>query len=612
MVSNNDMKKKILVIDDEETISAYLSILLRRYNYEVIVADNGAKGLSYVKKEKPDLILLDIEMPLLDGIEVCRRVKSDLETRSIPIIFITGIEPSMQRRLYCLHIGAEAYFDKPINDTLLLDKINQIFNRARIEEEITAEYRAPVGVVQKAEKRDFGGYEILEIIGSGGMSTVYKAIQMSLNRVVALKILAQNLSKSDRFVSRFITESKILALLSHPNIVKVFDSGVEGGFYFFSMDYVDGDPLAFFINKGELQTPHYIHIIQQVGSALQYLHENNIIHRDIKPHNILISKDGIVKITDFGISALMQSELEREKDIFEGSGWVGTFQYMSPEQIKDSDKVDFRSDIYSLGVTYYKMLTGQLPQGHFPPPSKLNLSISKKVDKAILKSLSPKPEDRFQTAAEFTQELLEAFEYKIQADVSAKTAFSQDNPFANEDISFSSGKTEPVSENEDIPKISIYQNILRAVQKYFPAAVKIFIALLILILTFIYGKPKNLIDNGKRIFLYDNPKSEVADIEDEDSFYFIPPRNFNENEDIPITIKTPDNIDSITLFYRNTSQSLIFETSFKEIKPGFWWGIIPDWNVIGDSIECYFKIDRNNKKFMLPKNYKNAPFIIKK
>lgn len=598
-------RKKILVVDDEEVVTEYLMILLRKNNFDVVTAEDGAKGLSLVEKENPDVVLLDIEMPLVDGIEVCRRIKSNPDTRNIPVIFITGIEPSMQRRLYCLHIGAEAYFDKPINDRLLVEKINQILHKAKLEEEETAEYTGMPEKALKVEKHNFGGYEIIEILGAGGMSTVYKAIQVSLNRLVALKILSQNLSKSDRFVERFTSESKILARLNHPNIVKVFDCGVEGGFYYFSMEFVDGSSLGSLINKGNLSIEHYCHIIEYVGAALSYLHENNVIHRDIKPYNILISKDGLVKLTDFGISAMMQSEIEKQRRLTSG-GWVGTFQYMSPEQSKNSAVVDFRSDIYSLGVTYYRMFTGHLPQGNFDVPSKLNPFLPKKIDKLILKSLAPKPDDRFSTVAEFTSLLLETLGSK-QVETTKKTAFSQENPFQVETEPMAAKKSKPASS-------SAFKNLLANLplfKSYFSGKniIKISAAVLFLILTIILGKPnlsisKNHIDIFISKGIYDKEIPELGRVK------FIAPKSIKPKENIPLTLEAPKDIDNIELIYSNEEQSTLFKIEMTEIKTGFWWTVIPDWNVLDDSINFYFKIIKDGKIFFIPDTYKKTPFTI--
>jgi serine/threonine-protein kinase len=255
-------------------------------------------------------------------------------------------------------------------------------------------------------------YWITEKIATGGMAEVYKATDKVLSREVALKILNPTYSENSDFIARFKREAKAAANLTHPNIVAVHDWGEEDGTYFIVMEYVKGKNLKEIINEsGPLQVEWAIDITRQVLSALSFAHRKNVIHRDIKPHNILITDDGLVKVTDFGI-AQVKLLGEREKEI------MGTAYYISPEQVQGLPATE-ASDIYSLGVVFYEMLTGKVPfTGSTPsqiaskhlkeepiPPHEVNFNVPPEVGVIALKAMAKNPLDRFQNADEMKEAL---------------------------------------------------------------------------------------------------------------------------------------------------------------------------------------------------------------
>ena len=240
----------------------------------------------------------------------------------------------------------------------------------------------------------FPQLEILECLGQGGMGVVYKARQPRLNRLVALKILAQEKDRDGQFVERFAREAQALARLSHPNIVTVHDFGEAGGHCYLVMEYVDGLNLRQLLLTGKITPEQAMTIVPKICDALQYAHEQGIVHRDIKPENILIDKQGRVKIADFGIAKMLgvgneQQALTGARDV------VGTPHYMAPEQLEKPLSVDHRADIYSLGVVFYEMLTGELPLGKFSPPSK-KVQIDVRLDDVVLHTLEKEPARRYQ------------------------------------------------------------------------------------------------------------------------------------------------------------------------------------------------------------------------
>jgi serine/threonine protein kinase len=256
---------------------------------------------------------------------------------------------------------------------------------------------APVADVAKL----FPQLEILECLGRGGMGAVYKARQPRLDRVVALKILSPEKQGNQKFSDRFEREARALAKLHHPNIVTVYDFGEVDGNFYLLMEFVDGLSLRQLLQSRKLSPPEALAIVPKICEALQYAHEQCIVHRDIKPENILMDKDGRVKIADFGIAKILgdggSANLTAEQVI-------GTPHYMSPEQIEKPQTVDHRSDIYSLGVVFYEMLTGELPLGKFQPPSK-KVQVDVRLDEIVLRALEKEPERRYQQASEVKTQL---------------------------------------------------------------------------------------------------------------------------------------------------------------------------------------------------------------
>ena len=264
--------------------------------------------------------------------------------------------------------------------------------------------KAPQAPPPPAEiARHFPQLEILECLGRGGMGVVYKARQPRLDRLVALKILAPEKERDPRFAERFAREAKALARLNHPNIVTVHDFGEANGFYYLMMEYVDGANLRQLLRAGKTTPEEALTIVPPICEALQYAHQQGIVHRDIKPENILLDKQGRVKIADFGIAKLLGPD--RQAEPLTGDQQVmGTPHYMAPEQVEKPATVDHRADIYSLGVVFYEMLTGELPLGKFQAPSK-KVQVDVRLDEVVLHALEKEPERRYQQASEVKTDL---------------------------------------------------------------------------------------------------------------------------------------------------------------------------------------------------------------
>ncbi len=251
-----------------------------------------------------------------------------------------------------------------------------------------------------------GRYTILEEVGIGGMAYVYKARCNVLNRTVAVKVLRNDLEGGEEFVNRFKAEAQAAACLAHPNIVAVYDVGETDGMYYIVMEYIEGTTLKEYIRqKGRLSSEESASITSQICGALSVAHEKNIIHRDIKPHNIMITAGNLVKVTDFGIARASNSSTMRV-----GDSILGSVHYISPEQARGG-YIDCRSDIYSLGIVLYEMLTGKVPFESESPiavamkhleetpvnPSTLSPDVSLELEKIVLKAMSKETRKRYQT-----------------------------------------------------------------------------------------------------------------------------------------------------------------------------------------------------------------------
>ena len=258
------------------------------------------------------------------------------------------------------------------------------------------------------DSKFIGGFRVLEELGRGATGVIFRAMQISLDREVALKVLAAKYAKSERLRDRFLQEARTVGRLRHPNIVQGIDVGVEGETYYMAMEFIDGPTIGELLRRGgALDEKRAIRIVMQIADALAYAHDNGIMHRDIKPDNIMLTGDGIAKLCDLGLARVRGDD--DEKSATRRGTALGTPHYISPEQARGDENVDIRSDIYSLGATFYHMVTGTPP---FPgnsavqviarhlsevleSPRKRNPLVSESVERVIFRMMQKAAADRY-------------------------------------------------------------------------------------------------------------------------------------------------------------------------------------------------------------------------
>ncbi len=301
---------------------------------------------------------------------------------------------------------AEILVDEGTIDAQTSDRLTKALKRILRDERAKSEG----GVLMK---KQIGGYKLVRRIGEGGMGEVYLAEQLSMHRTVALKILHSKWADDEEFRKRFLLEARAAGKLSHQNLISVYDVGKYQGYYYFAMEFIDGVTVDDMIrHDGVIPLEKVIDICLQVCEALEYLSQHNIVHRDIKPANVMITKDGVVKLGDFGfIQSVWDSELLQEGTT------IGTPDYISPEQARGERNLDVRSDIYSLGATLFHMLSGQtlfsgtcsaVMRNHIetvpPDIAKLRKDLPKDLIRILQRMLVKDPIDRYQTPDELIKE----------------------------------------------------------------------------------------------------------------------------------------------------------------------------------------------------------------
>ncbi len=480
---------RILVVDDVEDNRQLLRRRLEKQGYEVLTAEDGKQALAMVEQNAPDLLLLDIMMPELDGFAVLERLKGNKSTRDIPVIVISALD-DVESAVRCIEQGAEDFLSKPFDPVLLkarvgsslakkrardreraylqaaeavasaavaveagtyragalasvsrrsdaVGRLARVFDamasniRAR-EQQLHERVRALKVDIAKAREagpgapaavplpqtgeRVGGRYEILATLGRGGMGAVFRAHDFELGEEIALKTLRKESIGDAAVIERFKSEIRLARRITHRNVVRTHDLGEWEGGYFLTMELVEGITVRELIDtRGKLSVESVLAIGTQLADALAAAHAEGVIHRDVKPHNLLLDAEGVLKVMDFGVARLSE---RGGAGITEVGLVVGTPAYMPPEQLL-GEEVDVRADLYSAGVVLFEAVTGRLPfvaaspmaliarllQEEAPRARALNPDVPEGLDALLAQLLSKRREERLGSAGEMRDRL---------------------------------------------------------------------------------------------------------------------------------------------------------------------------------------------------------------
>jgi len=392
---------KVLIADDDPVWLKLLEKNTDSWGYTVITATTGQQAWDILQsKQAPRVAILDWQMPELDGVEICHRIRQSLHLPLIYTIILTS-RNTREDMVIGLESGADDYLVKPIDMAIL---------RSRL--------MAAVRIVKAIPPpRPIPGYQLLGRLGAGAMGIVYKARQVNLDRLVAVKILPKKFQQKPEFIKRFYAEGRIAAKLNHPNIVAALDVGRQGDIHYFVMEYVEGySAYERIVKEGPYAEAEALAIGIQVAKALSHAHQAGLIHRDVKPKNILITGEGIAKLADMGLARAVS---DREAAEAEAGKACGTPYYISPEQVRGAPDIDFRADLYSFGATLYHMVTGH-PAFRDPdplvvirkhlreplvPPDCVNPNLSRGFAEIVEQCMAKDPAQRYATTADLIVDL---------------------------------------------------------------------------------------------------------------------------------------------------------------------------------------------------------------
>lgn len=376
--------KVLFHVEDDADFAHYVKLLLMMHTgLQVRHFNDGFRGLQELLKSRPDMVMLDLDLPTLRGDEICRLLRSMPDYKEIPILVCSSMPEAQKQEMRLLGLGADAYLEKPFNDEQFLAVVERLVTRTATtppemrrsvsaDHTETSETSSSAKAVQRPVAKDaeagtsFAGFDLVEIVGAGGMGTVYRAFDPALDRTVALKVLLKSLTAIRNAVERFIREGRIMEKLNHPNIIRVHGSGKTAYTYYIAMEFVEGRTLSDRAFQDDITWPEAVSIIEQLFEAVIYLHGQGILHRDLKPSNIIITPRGVVKLGDFGISRDVK-ELVR-LNLTQDASLIGTPQFMAPEQLLGAEASEL-TDQYSLARTILALFeAGEL----YVPPKPLH------------------------------------------------------------------------------------------------------------------------------------------------------------------------------------------------------------------------------------------------
>jgi CheY-like chemotaxis protein/predicted Ser/Thr protein kinase len=400
---------RLLLVDDNKENLTWLARRLRRDGYQIALAESGSMALEILDMESISLVLLDVQMPDMDGFQVLEEIRKTHNHDQLPV-FMVSANTDTASKVQGISLGANDYVPKPVEYEFLLAKLKSLF-RLRESGNLNAPTARAASTLKVGEMVNH--YRLSSLLGEGGMGRVFRATDERLLREVALKVMSGEMNRESN--QRFLTEARAVARVAHPNVITIYEIG-DLPCPYLAMELVDGKELDDYTAGQALKPTEAVRLAQQIAEALAAVHERGILHRDLKPGNIMVCPDCRVKVMDFGLAKIeeLNQKLTRTGDIW------GTPQYMSPEHFDPSlGEVDACSDQYALATVFYELLTGQLPFKSLAMaalifevlskkprhPSELNPLVPRELADICLRGLSKQKSDRFPSVADMAREL---------------------------------------------------------------------------------------------------------------------------------------------------------------------------------------------------------------
>lgn len=401
---------KLLIADDNPVWRNLISAAVENWGYRIELASDGNEAYELLQSDDPPrLALLDWLMPGMEGVEICRRIKQDPENPFTYIILLTSRDRD-EDMIQGLDAGADDYLTKPIVAPLLKSRLTAA---RRIVEAVPP---------MKWTKPQIEGFDIDHLIGRGAFATVWKGMHRASGKPAAIKIIRADLA-TDLVFERFAREIQVMRKMDHPGIATIYASHLERDLAYYAMELIDGESLANYIARESPRATRIIEMMAMVCDALQHAHDHGVIHRDVKPSNIMVGPDEQPKLVDFGLSkSMFRTKSPVSVNSTHDGAVLGTPLYMSPEQARgDANSVDHRSDLYAVATMLYLFLLREHPHGALSlsreetidaiantdprPATEINPKFNPKLESILSRCLSDDPEERPQSAGQLAQEL---------------------------------------------------------------------------------------------------------------------------------------------------------------------------------------------------------------
>lgn len=403
---------KVLIAEDNALWRSALGNNAKQWGFESVLAENGRQAWEILQRaDAPRLAILDWEMPEMDGIDVCRSIKRDPNLPFTYVIILTSRD-AKEDMVAGLDAGADDYLTKPVEPRILRSRLAAA--RRIVEVVPPKEWSLP----------RVPGYEVTKVIGKGAYATVWQAVQTETGRSVALKIIRVDLATDEAF-SRFAREIQIAQRLNHRFIARIYDSRIDHQLGYIALEYIDGLTLDRYVKQRQPKAAKILRMAAEVCEALNHAHRQGIVHRDMKPSNIMVTKQDKPKLLDFGLARAMfhpDSKMETLQSL-DGSV-IGTPLFMSPEQARgENERIDGRTDVYALAIIVYLLIFRRHPhkvhmkdrwktikeiaEGRVRPPSEIRPGIDQELDAILVKALADDPDARYPTAGQFGDDLMD-------------------------------------------------------------------------------------------------------------------------------------------------------------------------------------------------------------